>query len=420
MTELPHGWALTTLGGIGNYLNGRGFRKYEWSEAGRPIIRIQNLTGTSSHFNYYAGEADDSYVAHRGDLLISWAATLGVYVWDGPEAVVNQHIFKVKSFIDTRFHRYLVTSVLDELRRRAHGSGMVHVTRKVFDETPVALPPLAEQQRIVAAIEEHLSRLDAAEAAVESAVAKLVALSRRIQDEVARLPGERVLTGDVTEVQGGIQKQPKRRPVKHRFPFLRVANVPRGELDLSEVHEIELFDGELERFRLQPGDLLVVEGNGSPDQVGRCAVWRGELDDCVHQNHLIRVRPGPRLDPSYLGAYWNAPSTAKAISAVASSTSGLYTLSTAKVRSVPLVVPPLDEQRRAVAKLEENLASTRALEVAIRDAHNRAAALRGSILARAFRGELLPQSPEDEPAKALLDRIAAERAEAPVPARKRG
>jgi type I restriction enzyme S subunit len=91
---------------------------------------------------------------------------------------------------------------------------------------------------------------------------------------------------EVAEVQGGIQKQPKRRPDKNRYPFLRVANVLRGHLNLSEVHEIELFDGEPERYILRFGDLLVVEGNGSTEQIGRAAMWREEIRDCTHQNHL--------------------------------------------------------------------------------------------------------------------------------------
>src|SRR5579863_8682809 len=102
---------------------------------------------------------------------------------------------------------------------------------------------------------------------------------------------EWVETGSIAEVQGGIQKQPKRKPVANMYPFLRVANVPRGRLDLSDVHKVELFDGEIERYRLRLGDLLVVEGNGSLEQIGRAAQWGGEIEDCVHQNHLIRVRP---------------------------------------------------------------------------------------------------------------------------------
>jgi len=176
--------------------------------------------------------------------------------------------------------------------------------------------------------------------------------------------------GEVSEVQGGIQKQPKRRPQKNHFPFLRVANVQRGVLDLSEIHEVELFNGELERLALRAGDLLVVEGNGSPTQIGRSALWRGEIANCVHQNHLIRVRPGPDLDPSFLNLYWNAPSTADRLASVASSTSGLYTLTTAKVRSVEIVLPSLDEQRRIVAEVEQRLSLIDAMRSAIEGAWN--------------------------------------------------
>ena len=84
--------------------------------------------------------------------------------------------------------------------------------------------------------------------------------------------------------------------MKNHFPYLRVGTVQRGKLDLSRIERFELFDGELDRWRLKPGDLLIVEGNGSEDEIGRCAEWRGEIPDCVHQNHIIRCRPiDPRL-----------------------------------------------------------------------------------------------------------------------------
>lgn len=156
-------------------------------------------------------------------------------------------------------------------------------------------------------------------------------------------------------IQGGIQKQQKRRPVEKRFPFLRVANVGRGSLDLSELHEVELFDGELERFALNVGDLLVVEGNGSPDQLGRAAMWRGQIENCVHQNHLIRVRPSSALDPTFLLHLWNSAEVADQLRQVASSTSGLHTLSTAKLKRVEIPLPPLAEQRRIVEALEDHL-----------------------------------------------------------------
>lgn len=160
---------------------------------------------------------------------------------------------------------------------------------------------------------------------------------------------------EVAEVRGGIQKQAKRRPVDNKFPFLRVANVLRGRLDLADVHEVELFDGELERYALQAGDLLVVEGNGSPDQIGRAAIWDGGIPNCVHQNHLIRVRPSSAILSSYLQYIWNSPLVSQELRKIAASTSGLYTLSVSKLSGIRLPLPPLAEQHRIVAALDDYL-----------------------------------------------------------------
>lgn len=426
---LPQGWARAQLGELGRYLNGRGFKKSEWRDSGRPIIRIQDLTGTGDSPNHFQGVVDPRHEVYRGDLLVSWAATLGAYVWNGPDAVLNQHIFKVESAIDRRFHYYLLLHVLEDLYRQTHGSGMVHITKGRFDGTPISLPPLAEQHRIVAAIEEHLSRLDAAVAGLERVKALLpryraavlkAAVEGRLATEGATASSESsgelplgwqsVALGDIGELQGGIQKQPKRRPVKNKYPFLRVANVGRGSLDLQEVHEVELFGQEFERLRLERGDLLIVEGNGSPGEIGRMAIWDGSIRDCVHQNHLIRHRPGEQVRSAWIQAYWNSPTGRRRVLEVASSTSGLYTLSVRKVAGLPIPLPPLEQQDSIIAEVDRLISLIDEAESAAEIGLARATALRQSILARAFRGELVPQDPNDEPAEVLLERIRAERA----------
>lgn len=167
---------------------------------------------------------------------------------------------------------------------------------------------------------------------------------------------------EVADVQGGIQKQPKRRPKQNVAPFLRVANVLRGRLDLADVHAIELFNGELERYALSHGDLLVVEGNGSPEQIGRAAMWRDEVPGAVHQNHLIRVRPSQAVLPKFLAHAWNSPDIAGQLREVASSTSGLYTLSTSKIKAIAIPLPPLREQEGIVAALDDHLSRLAAAE----------------------------------------------------------
>ncbi|MGI5145923.1 restriction endonuclease subunit S [Plantactinospora sp. CA-294935] len=209
---------------------------------------------------------------------------------------------------------------------------------------------------------------------------------------------------EVAEIRGGIQKQAKRRPVANTYPFLRVANVLRGQLNLADVHEIELFDGEIDRYRLRKGDLLVVEGNGSPDQIGRAAVWDGSIENCVHQNHLIRVRPSGAILPAYLQFAWNSPMVYRHLRRIAGSTSGLYTLSTSKLSSVRLPLPPLAEQRRIVAALETLLvrvdAATKTVE---------AVGTRCEALAQRYIDESIAGAPSEEVESGSIASVADSR-----------
>ena len=215
----------------------------------------------------------------------------------------------------------------------------------------------------------------------------------------------------IADVQGGLQKSPSRAPIAHHFPYLRVANVLRGSLDLRNVSRFELTDDELDRLRLFPGDLLIVEGNGSRTEIGRTAVWRGEIENCVHQNHIIRVRPGAGIVASFAGQYFNSPTGQLAIQLVASSTSGLYTLSIGKIERLAIAIPPTDEQEAVVEAVESQLSVIDHLESDLDAKLKSATALRQSILKSAFEGKLVPQDPTDEPARELLKRIAAQRAE---------
>lgn len=185
---------------------------------------------------------------------------------------------------------------------------------------------------------------------------------------------------EVADIQGGIQKQPRRRPTFNKYPFLRVANVARGRLHLSDIHEIELFDGELERYQIKAGDLLVVEGNGSLDQLGRAAMWRDQIVNCVHQNHLIRVRPTQAMNPQYLEYLWNSRFITEQVKKVGASTSGLHTLSVSKLRPIVVPIPPLAEQCRIVAALDSHLSRLDAGLSEAATARSRLATLWQSVL----------------------------------------
>lgn len=142
---------MTRLGEVATYINGFAFAPEDWSENGLPIIRIQDLTGNSYQMNRYAGEYNPKYEVNRGDVLISWSASLGVYVWQGEKALLNQHIFKVifdKCDVDKSFYVHQVAAILEKAASQAHGATMKHLTKPVFDALPFYLPDLPTQRRI--------------------------------------------------------------------------------------------------------------------------------------------------------------------------------------------------------------------------------------------------------------------------------
>lgn len=139
------------LGDVASYINGFPFKPSDWSDMGVPIIRIQDLTGNGYQMNRFDGKYDAKYEVRAGDVLISWSASLGVYVWKLETAVLNQHIFKVrfdKVDVDKDFFVYQVECLLKKAARQAHGATMRHLTKLVFDGLPFYLPPKEEQKRI--------------------------------------------------------------------------------------------------------------------------------------------------------------------------------------------------------------------------------------------------------------------------------
>lgn len=142
---------ITKLGDVATYINGYAFKPSDWSDTGLPIIRIQDLTGNSYQANSYNGEYDSKYEINTGDVLISWSASLGVYVWEREKALLNQHIFKVvfnKVDVDKSFFVYQIQNILKNAETEAHGVTMKHLTKPVFDALPFYLPKIEVQKEI--------------------------------------------------------------------------------------------------------------------------------------------------------------------------------------------------------------------------------------------------------------------------------
>ena len=160
--QLPKGWTCIKLGSVARYINGRAFKPEEWMTEGLPIIRIQNLNDDTAYYNRSTSEFEEKYRIKKGDLLFAWAASLGAFLWQGEDAWLNQHIFKVEPypFIGKMFLYYAFRGLIDEFYRNSHGSGMVHITKRQFEDIYLSLPPLEEQKRIVETINIFFNVLD--------------------------------------------------------------------------------------------------------------------------------------------------------------------------------------------------------------------------------------------------------------------
>ncbi|MGH9798920.1 MAG: restriction endonuclease subunit S, partial [Blastocatellia bacterium] len=188
---------------------------------------------------------------------------------------------------------------------------------------------------------------------------------------------------EITEIRGGIQKTPLRKPAANRFPYLRVANVYRGFLKLDEIEFFELFENELERWALKRDDILIVEGNGSPKEIGRCAIWNEEVANCVHQNHIIRCRPKDGIEAKFIAAFLNSNFGIDEMMQLSSSTSGLHTLSVSKIGKILVPLAPLAEQEEIVRRVEAFFRLADQLEARYHKARAYVDKLTQSLLAKA-------------------------------------
>ena len=227
------------------------------------------------------------------------------------------------------------------------GSTIPHIYFKDYGKTLVPFHNPVEQQRIV-------DILSTVERQIEGSKQQLDQLDSLVKSRFVEMFGAgdfpRFRLDEVADVQGGLTKNSRREALPMQLPYLRVANVgPTGGVDTSEMLSIGLTGVEARKTLLTADDLLFVEGNGSKDQIGRAAIWDGSIDPCVHQNHLIRARLHDNVLPIFALAFFSSSVGRRQITDKAASTSGLFTLSTGKIKSLELPVPPLFFQQEFAA-----------------------------------------------------------------------
>lgn len=291
-----------TFGDVATFVNGYAFKPKDYSLSGRQIIRIQDLTGNAYQTNYYEGVLSDKYLVQSGDVLISWSASLGVYRWKGADAYLNQHIFKVifdKLVLDKDYFVHQASYRIRNAQYLAHGATMTHLTKRVFDGLPFVFLSLDEQRHIASVLNMVQAQIVVAEQMLAKAdeliQSRFVEMFGDVRDIDKTVPWHRI--DEIASTRLGKMLDRKRQTGNWNRKYLGNHNVQWFKFDLSSLAEMDFAPEDQREFELRSGDILMCEGG----EVGRCAIWRGQVAECYFQKALHRIRCDSQIViPEYL------------------------------------------------------------------------------------------------------------------------
>ena len=362
------------LGDIATYINGYPFKPEDRGLTGLPIIRIQDLTGNSYDLGFYNGNYPERIEINDGDVLISWSASLGVYIWNNGKALLNQHIFKVafdKCEVNKQFFVYAVQYKLQEMGAKAHGATMKHIVKKDFDNTAIPFPAFEEQEKIAQTMN-CISRI------ISDCQQQLQKLDELVKARFIELFGDMFLNSkawkkqaldSLADVVSGITKGRKtKEPQLIEVPYMAVSNVKDGYIDWTTVKTIQATQQEIEQYRLLPDDVLMTEG-GDPDKLGRGAILKEPLQNCIHQNHIFRVRLNESLIlPAFFEEYLKHQKAKRYFLGCAKQTTGIASINMRQLKALPVLLPPLELQEQFAAFVEQTDKSKVAVQKALDEA----------------------------------------------------
>ena len=274
----------------------------------------------------------------------------------------------------------------------------------VFSKLPVPSPPLNEQYAIVSKIEELLSDLENGKQQLQIAQQQLKIYrqsllkwaykgkltNNNVKDGELPKGWKLVKLNEICKIIGGVTKGKDYKGQQTiSLPYLRVANVQDGYLDLKIIKTIEVLPSDLDKYRLFYGDILYTEG-GDKDKLGRGTIWKNEVKDCIHQNHIFRARPLSEKSNSKYIAYFSQTKSAKNyFFKHGKQTTNLASINLTILSGLPLPICSKEEQQLIVDELESKLTVCDKIEETISQSLLHAESLRQSILKKAFEGKLL-------------------------------
>lgn len=459
MNELPNGWESATAGELCTIVGGatpRTDARRFW-EGDVPWLTPDDLSRDRRKYidqgrRWLSREGLGSCAATlvpAGTVLFTSRAPIGYTAIAARPLATNQGFKSLvpSTAISSEFLYWQLQHLTEVIRAMGSGTTFAEVSKKVMATVPLVVAPLAEQQRIVTAIEEAFSKLDAGDAGLRT----VRQLLKRMRDAIlaaavtGRLVPQDPTDTPATKLLVDLGVDPIQNPespngwanaaistlLEHTIggvwgaeegadevdvAVLRVTEMRAdGSLDPSTAVRRSITSRQLETRRLQEGDLLLEKSGGGPARpVGRVGLVRHVPDPSVCANFMQLLRPQRRIClPEYLEVALRQFHASSGTEPLQTASTNIRNLQMKDYFAVPLAVPPILEQERIVNEVDRQLSFVEACERALGAGLERSTALRRSVLKAAFEGRLVPQDPTDEPASVLLERIRAEWAAAP-------
>lgn len=415
MRELPRGWAWTTVGESAPARYGKALRREDRDPSGS--VAVVGSAGSMDRTTTALVNGPCVVVGRKGNIghprLIetpSWPIDTTYYL-EPAELLSRRYLFHILRSVD--FAQLNQSTTTPSLRREE------------LEAISIPLPPLAEQHRIVEVLEDHLSRIDAAEVILVSLARRIDALTDVLAIDALRSSTDSGLPAgwewrSLESLSSGSSygTSMKCDTNGEGTAVVRIPNIRDGALNLHDLKQAVDPDADLTHLHLTAGDLLVVRTNGSPSLIGRTAVVRESLP-IAFASYLIRFQLGSAEIGDWVHLVLSSPQWRRQIVQAAASSAGQYNLNQSFLKRLQIPLPPKDVRDEILRVQSEIGSELNRLKHGICLARKRAAALRRSLLRAAFDGELVDQDPNDEPADVALARLRDEAKPTPKRAARR-
>ena len=382
-------WEIKKLGEVCVFINGKAYRKKELLESGKYLVlRVGNLF-TNKHWFYSDLELSEDKYCDNGDLLYSWSASFGPRLWTGDKVIYHYHIWKIipdNNLITKEFLYHFLNWDIDKIKlEQGTGTTMIHVSMRSMVARFIPLPPLPEQQRIVAILDKAFTAIDKVKANAEQNLKYAKKLFENYLQEV--LSDKKWKKTTLNEICDKVEygSSSKSKP-EGKLPVLRMGNIQNGRFTWGNLVYSDN-DKDNSQYLLKYNDVLFNRTN-SPELVGKTAIYKGEMP-AIFAGYLIRIhRKEKLLNADYLNYYLNSEMAMDYGKTVVISSVNQANINGTKLKTYPIPIPSLEEQQNIVKKLYTLSAETKKLKVIYQKKIDNLEELKKSIFQKAFNGEL--------------------------------